>query len=340
MIGNYATKALEEVERCIKTHETFPSTDVRARQAKKIPDAEKILGIKTHEDKVEMFELIHKNRLEMSFILKNNVNWSLSQNAFPLIWHTFPNNDGLEGIRLPYPRMLIEYYFDYEALDIPLPETSKVICAAKRRIITLHEALKEDPQKGYIPADGFFLKSIIEVLTPTAKEWQLAPAAFFVSYESLNKIESWFRRDSGNVYLEPTLNNAFLPSSDLYDLPHFRNGFKSQCEELSDELRIALGFLQIINCKNAPIEVVPPSEKLNKKRAKQGRELTPTYRTLKVSGHVTTGRTGTGSFGSKKTHWRRGHIRNQPTAKGPIKKWIKPMIIGAGTADKPEIVLT
>ena len=339
MIGNYATKALEEVEGCIKNHKKFPSTDVRVRLAKKIPEAEKILGIKTHEDKVEMFELIHKNALEMSFILNNNVNWSLSQDAFPLIWHTFPNNDGLEGLRLPYPKMLIEYYFDYGALDIPLPEISTGICAAKRRIISLHEVLKENhPEE--IPADGFILKSIIEVLTPKASEWQLAPAAFFVSYESLNKIESWFMRDSGNVYLEPTLHNGFFPSSDLYDLPHFRNGFNTQCEELSDELRIALGFLQIINCKNAPIEVVPPSEKLNKKRAKQGRVLTPTYRTLKVSGHVTTGRTSTGSSGPKKTHWRRGHIRNQPTAKGIIKKWIKPMIIGAGKADKPEIVLT
>ena len=336
VIGNYATKALEEVQRLINAQEKYPSTAERARQAEVVPhEVEEALGIKNFEDRVKMVELIESNNRDMFILLTENVNWSLSQNAFPLIWHTFPNNDGLQDLRLPYPRMLIEYYFDYDALDMPLPEGD--LSEARRRIITLNELLqKNHPEK--ITEDGFILQSIVDVGKQT--EWSLTPAALFVSYKSLNEIESWFRRDNGNICVDARDDNTFFPSSNLFEIPHFTNFFQKNCEELSDELRVALGFLQIINCKNAPIEVVPPSEKLNKKRAKQGKILTPTYRTLKVSGHVTTGRTGTGSSGPKKTHWRRGHIRNQPTAKGIIKKWIKPMIIGAGKADNPEIVLT
>jgi hypothetical protein len=288
-------------------------------------------------------ELMYEHFQYIECLLTENVNWSLSRDAFPLIWHTFPNNDGLEDIRLPYPRMLIEYYFDYDELDIPPPEETEDISPANRRIISLQEILQENHPDKEIVSDGFLLKSVTETVPNEKhpiKEWQLAPVALFISYKSLNNIESWFTQNNGMVCLDLRDQLTFFPSSDLYSLPHFTEHFETNMEELSDELRVALGFLQIINCKNAPIEVVPPSEKLNKKRAKQGRVLTPTYRTLKVSGHVTTGRTGTGSSGPKKTHWRRGHIRNQPTAKGIIKKWIKPMIIGAGKADNPEIVLT
>ena len=338
VIGNYATKALEEVQTLIKQQENFPSSAERARLAKFVShESEKALGIKTFEDKVKMTELIAESNRDMFIILTENVNWSLSKDAFPLIWHTFPNNDGLQGLRLPYPKILIEYYFDYDALDIVPATTNPQHDLARRRIISLREVLQEDyPEK--IHASGFILHSIVEV--EQKRNWMLSPVSLFISYESLNEIESWFRQDNGNVCFKHRPDNAFIPSSLLHEIPAFKKNFEINCEELSDELRVALGFLQIINCKNAPIEVVPPSEKLNKKRAKQGRVLTPTYRTLKVSGHVTTGRTGTGSSGPKKTHWRRGHIRNQPTAKGIIKKWIKPMIIGAGKADNPEIVLT
>jgi hypothetical protein len=113
--------------------------------------------------------------------------------------------------------------------------------------------------------------------------------------------------------------------------------------DLADEIKVMYGLFAILSCSNAPEVAVEPSAKLNKKRVKSGKLAIPTYRTLHISDHRTTGNAGgTGSHTPKRTHWRRGHIRNQKTAKGHIRKWIKPTIINAdkGEAPKPDTVLT
>jgi hypothetical protein len=343
MIGNYATKALEQFKTQIKNYNTYPSAKEIVGSLEKAFNKKAPANLGTEDKKVtpeDYMELLHEHFHIVVNMLTEKVNWSLNKDAFPLLWHTFPTNDGLKSLRLPYPEIIVEYNFDYESVDCSPPETTETTGEARKRIIILTEVIANLYENGPT-VDGFYLLSILKADNNTEeKEWCLSPAGCFISYESLNTVEDWFVKEgTGSVPVDHLMNRFFV-SSGIFEMPKYFELFPQFCEELSDEIRVALSFLQIINCKNAPIKTILPSEKINKKRAKQGKELVPVYRTLKVTGHTSTGITRNGSTGLKKTHWRRGHIRNQPTAKGIIKKWIKPMIIGAGKADKPEIVLT
>lgn len=105
----------------------------------------------------------------------------------------------------------------------------------------------------------------------------------------------------------------------------------------SNGLHFLLKLMMLMECSNAPVEMVVPS-KLKKQIAKQSRKPEPRpYRILKLSASehsqaASMGATGLG--GTVRTHLRRGHIRNVKTARGHVRRWIKPCIVNADKADK------
>ena len=101
----------------------------------------------------------------------------------------------------------------------------------------------------------------------------------------------------------------------------------------------------LMECSNAPVEMVIPS-KLKKRLAKQNRKPEPRpYRILKLSASENSQAVSMGPKalgGARRTHLRRGHIRNIHTARGHLRRWIKPCIVNADKGDKVinETVLT
>ncbi|PNV83386.1 MAG: hypothetical protein C0610_17150, partial [Desulfobacteraceae bacterium] len=243
-----------------------------------------------------------------------------------------------ENQRLPYPVMAIEYDFDYGELGVPQEKLDKIQELALKRIILLVE----------ISDTQFALMSAYHPQSNEVQlQWAVAPISIVFTYEMLNTMEEWYFI-SDDLSLNLGIGGPGQPSVTAA-LPMFEDTVSDMDSEtaeiimkdMADELRVAFGMLGILSCSNAPIEKVAPPAKLNKKREKAGKAPIPTYRTLHVTDHTSrsNGSSG-GSHSSPRTHWRRGHIRNQPTAKGVIRKWIKPTIIGGGDAPKPEVVLT
>lgn len=105
----------------------------------------------------------------------------------------------------------------------------------------------------------------------------------------------------------------------------------------TNALHFLLKLMILMECSNAPVEMVNPSA-LKMRMAKKARKPEPRpYRILKLSSseHTHAANMGaTGLGGTVRTHLRRGHIRNIKTARGHIRRWIKPCIVNAAKGDK------
>ena len=106
---------------------------------------------------------------------------------------------------------------------------------------------------------------------------------------------------------------------------------------VANTLHYLYKLLVLLECNNAPFETVKPSalkQRINRQR-KNAPEIKP-YRILKLSSKERgeSRQMGDGESISVRTHLRRGHIRNQKTARGHIRRWIKPCIVNAHKADQ------
>ena len=265
--------------------------------------------------------------------------WALSPDAFNLVWHTDIHSADFEGVRLPYESMIVEYVFDYEALGFDVLAVGEGRDDAPNRFFILTEV--DDSR--FVLCSGFKLSPKTDPDLPV--RWVLSPLCLYIPYTSLENLSSWMTHEEGGFRVD--LSSEFckvLPSMPIFRTPVAEMddaALRRSTHDMFDEFRMAVGLLAILSCNNAPVREIAPPEKLNRKRAKSGRRQIPTYRTLHVTSHQERSRTATcGTHASPRTHWRRGHIRNQPTAKGIVRKWIRPTIIGAGVPNPPEVVLT
>lgn len=273
--------------------------------------------------------------------LEMGVCWTISKTAFPLVWNTDITSLDFENQRLPFPTMCIEYDFDYEHVGVSKERLKTIADPAYKRIIILTEI--SETQFALISCYQPAYKPDIDI------DWSISPVTIVFEYKQFDHMEKWL--NVNNEQLRMAFNTLDGDSPMITcSAPMFQETFDKFTDEelqgimtdLADEIRMSFGLLGILSCNNAPVKEILPPAKLNKKRVSRGKAPLPTYRTLHVSDHtVRGGKTSSdGTHASPKTHWRRGHIRNQPTAKGYIRKWIKPTIVGSGVAPKPEVVLT
>lgn len=274
--------------------------------------------------------------------------WTISAAAFPLVWKTNLSGVKMDGFHLPYPAMALEYTFDFNVINHMKVPVNSLINPARQRVILLEEWTNEK---------GFVLSSVyksdpnariqISPLHPTNHDWDLCPFALRIPYIVFDDLGKYF--DEHEDGMDILFGNSCDYPQVIMTSPAFRDLIdnlddKQQIDiigELSEEVKVALGLLVILSCGNAPVEKIAAPDKLNRKRARHGKAPLPIYRTLHISDHTTRKRVpGTGGHASPITHWRRGHIRMQPTAKGIIRKWIRPAIIGAGTPKIPDTVIT
>lgn len=265
--------------------------------------------------------------------------WVLPPKALNFVLQTELTEDAVAGMHLPFDKMIVEIQHAADPVD-----------AARNPIILF---LAED-------ASGSAMWC--HMMVGANREFTTACYDVVIPYYAVDRVSEWVRPHTSTypgIAAFPYAANSMVMQSaaDGYVLnskaPPCMLVYPSPGNDLSVDLAAGmvevlahaiptvLQLMAILRCDNAPVAVTQAPPKVNKKRAKKGRILIPAYRTLHITDHTTrSSEGGTCSGSAKRTHWRRGHIRNQPTAKGIIRKWIRPCIIGAGKPTMPEVVLT
>lgn len=273
--------------------------------------------------------------------------WHIGPAALPLVWNTDLSPELVSNIRLPFSRMSIEYNFDYARLGYDV-DVRPGRFAARKRIIVLEES-----SEGIELFSVYYVDEKFAALDPDASVgWTVSLGKLTIPWEAMKDPSVWIlEKEQKYVFSNSATSTArpyVSPSLPSYAAQVRRMSQKQidmllrvATTELFDEVRVFLGLMCILSCDNAPVERIAPPAKLNKKRARHGKAALPEYRTLHITDHTTREKRGVvGTHASPVTHWRRGHIRNQPTAKGIVQKWIKPTIVGTGTPINREVVLT
>jgi len=306
IIGHYFSKFLEEFEGVSKNRPLS--------QERKKPFNESIA-------------ILHE-------LQENGSHWVLSSDAFEFVWQTDIHSADFEDVKLPYQVMIVEYRFDYARLGYDTATIGEGRSQSPERFFVL---IENEDGEGISLVSGFKLDPDIaldDILLPELR-WVMSPVAINIKYKFIERLNEWLKPVSGGFDVDMDEKYiSLIPALPIFAMIGFQDfpvdKRKEMLTDLFDEVRIALSLLAILSCNNAPVTEIAAPEKLNKKRMKAGKSRIPLYRTLHITSHESRQRHGDGTHASPRTHWRRGHIRNQPTAKGIVRKWIRPTIINAG----------
>lgn len=192
--------------------------------------------------------------------------------------------------------------------------------------------------------------------------WAINPVALLVPYSCFNHLDKWFGKypdgDLKMLTVPPSATNtqvaedrptpvcALMCARTLWPEMLAGRDITEGLRDLIEEVHIALGLLAMLRCDNVPTRTIQASPLKQRRRKQQKKARIPEYRVLHLSDHTLRGYTGgKGAHGEKRPHWRRGHIRNQRTAMGTVRKWIAPQIIRAdklsdGDLPKPRTAIT
>ena len=288
--------------------------------------------------------------------LDNAQCWYIEPHVLEMIWNTEFEPSVFEKLRLPMPVMAIEYDFDYGLLKLPMPTEGRT-CCPPRVTVMISSQLLEDTMKDLLearskvnplfPADVVINPKEVPGLNfyqffrdPDSKystEWRLTPYVTTLSYDLVAGLP---QRIAVDGELEAFFEGP-VPSLNMTRMGQLSG--RTKFEEIQtqvyqnpmiDDIKVCLGLLQMLQCRNVPVEKIEPPKKLNVKRAKNGKKLLPSYRTLKIGAqgalHTTTDMSS--GRASPRAHFRRGHLRvfRHEKYKGHDPIWIPPMLVGSG----------
>ena len=95
--------------------------------------------------------------------------------------------------------------------------------------------------------------------------------------------------------------------------------------------RVVIGFAMLLNTRGVSTELQEPNREQNRLRRSRGKAIIPAYNIVKITPIKAHGVTAGLSSGTpKRTHYRRGHIREYKSGKIT---WVRPMIINANYDD-------
>jgi len=253
--------------------------------------------------------------------------WCINDHARDLIMNTTIPDELLPDLQLPFPKMLVEYqaYIDQ---DLIAQDPMRV--ASPQRILVI-----DDDGAGGLD---------VQPLWHDGRKWCAYGFKSRVSRDAIQTASEWCTRHKNYEYefdiRHPNLPRLVdvVPGYGEAALHYAQQSGRAEalaevaCEILC-EVSIVLGLMAVLACDNCPVERVVPSRFKQERRKSQRRRPLPEYRILKL-GTLPTTTEGMGQSGGKKRpHWRRGHIRNQPTSRGVVRRWIKPVLINAGAGD-------
>lgn len=184
----------------------------------------------------------------------------------------------------------------------------------------------DDSYNGFCMA-VFFLDSEKNV-------WNYAPAGVFFPYEVNQEVTQKGALAVREINLFPFVVNMMM--LDVYKFDYER--IKQQIwSDINHEAWSVLQACSVLNCENITTRTIDPPLKQQKNRERKGLKPLYSYKvlTIKVDGTKNENiySVGTGKGSSKRTHFRRGHIRRYADKS----VWVKPAMVGlnnVGTVDK------
>lgn len=219
---------------------------------------------------------------------------------FPAVSLEFPTRDSTEGSVLKSTKMIILAWTNEYETDFRMPGTSA-------DTVYFTNVWLDDEQGEW---------------EPSPVVWGFVPSELETS-ENGEFVLSGFRHFAGHV-------NAYKRLGEGEQRAAFLE------HELSTLVKPLFEFCLTVNCQNVTTAVIPPPEKLQKKRLKNGKEPLYTYHVLQLPQQGSEG--GGHGLGYDRTgprvHWRRGHLRRLQT--GHV-IWVRPAIVGnaeRGLVDK------
>ena len=243
--------------------------------------------------------------------------WHLPETVTDLLLHTTPNAIAMEKVRLPHKLTMLEYNL---SLEFGKLEKDQFSCYNRA-------ALLIETDKDIVA--NFVFKD------PEANIWLPIPP-IAIPLTAIDNITPWWRPANKGVYVE----TKFLRFSQLYeDMP--KDASAKIIREVVTDIWCVLSFMQISACSNATSINIPVSSKIIKAANRRGKYSPTNYREFSLGNEIQVRRNtyNKNTNMPRETHWRKGHIRWQPTNKGIIRKWIHPTIVGAGVpVSKPIMV--
>lgn len=101
---------------------------------------------------------------------------------------------------------------------------------------------------------------------------------------------------------------------------------ESEIDTMAEDMNTTVAaFVALINSKSAEVLERSAPEKLNKARAKKGKEPLPSVRFVDVPSRNWQGGAASKGHASPRLHWRRGHLRHLPDKIVPV----SPCLVGA-----------
>jgi hypothetical protein len=268
----------------------------------------------------------HKKKYQLlrNEILKAQY-WRVEPDITNLFQKTKVDADGIRSIRLPHPSLLIEYEMPE---DGPEPLTGdQVRCG--RRMIKVDQMV--DFGEEHITIVAFYYQDDPGI-------WMAVP---FVGIPTrlIDDLDSWFTSAEGRSAWGVDYRKLAMATNYKEMDPAASATIVS---ELIEEIHFVLAFMQIVACSNVQTEVL--STHITGEPIVSTRRNAPyhkTYRRFVLSPQQKQYNKYTGEYEgtSKAPHWRKGHIRRQPTNAGIVRKWINPTFVGAGTANPTPVLV-
>lgn len=182
--------------------------------------------------------------------------------------------DSLNLCRLPYPAVLFEYRMDgkYGMFD---GQTK----SSQRMCLALQSAYFHDLLKG-VPTDHLLSEDSIVFITfayvDMMKTWMVQPIALIASTTSVLSEHNWI-----------PLERVILLPNHLDDVLRYGTQTKEEfldalVLDAGDEIKCAINALACLNAKNVRAIDVPPEEKLNRKRIRNGKPPFFEYKVLDI----------------------------------------------------------
>ena len=245
--------------------------------------------------------------------------WHIDPEITGLFKRTKIDAGGIKNVRLPHKRVAVEYSMAEDNIDIGANQE-----ACHKRILLLDD----------IPLGPYHTPSLSVSLIyfrKSSKKWLPVPS-IGIPWSLIDDVNSWFNEMPGKN-LEWKVDYAQLFVSQNFNVMKDANQVML---ELVEEIQFSLAFMQIAACSNVQTEIL--STDVTGEPIRRPKKLIPyhkQYHKFLLSPQQKQYNKYTGDYeGTSKTaHWRKGHIRRQPTRAGTVLKWINPTFVGVGIAN-------
>lgn len=244
-----------------------------------------------------------------------------------------------DDLHLPYPTIVLEYSFS----DCSRLGDDRMLIA-KRVVVCMEFDACQDSYFGRqarkMLGDSVNLPGSLMVVPIFFVEglWMPYPFACVVTVDRSGGGSGLVYSENGRR-VESSVGYCTFPINQAHSLEMIReHGVKGAYEismsDVAEEVFVLLGLCVSLTCSNVGIIETSTPEKLNKKRARNGKlpffsykqiviHPAPTAKRASSADHFVEGRQ------SPRLHHRRGHVRN---LRGGVKRvWVSPAMVGSGT---------